>query len=267
MTSADIRTEPPSTAARVRSLIAPTLASAIVLAVLVTLGTWQLQRKAWKEELIAQIAARAYGPAGEPVREANWPDWQAQVDEFRRVQVEGSFLSDKTVSVLGIAELRPSQATQGYYLFVPLRRDDGSVVVVNRGFVPTELHPATLKALEAEPERATVTGLVRAPEERGLFVPENEPQRERWFVRSVANMADARGLRRVAPFYVDQDGGKPANYWPRGGQTPLTLRNTHLGYAVTWYGLAATLAGVFLVFAARRWRDPDGTRAKPQDEP
>jgi surfeit locus 1 family protein len=85
---------------------------------------------------------------------------------------------------------------------------------------------------------------VRAPEARPNFVPGNEPGAERWFVRDLGEMVRARGLERAAPFYVDADGAPNPGGWPRGGQTRLSLPNNHLGYAITWFGIAATLVGV-----------------------
>lgn len=239
---------------RLASLVVPGLATASALVVLVGLGLWQIERKAWKEGLIDQIAARAYGPAGDAVPEQAWPAWRAEADEFRRVRVTGTYLPDALVWIHGIAEERPGQALLGYYLFEPLRRSDGSTVIVNRGFVPVELRDRVVSDLKGGPQAADLTGLVRAPESHGWFLPANDPRRGEWFVRSLDDMASASGLARVAPFYVDADatpGGEP---WPRAGQTPLTLRNPHLQYAVTWFGLACTLIGVFGAFALRRLR-------------
>jgi surfeit locus 1 family protein len=75
-------------------------------------------------------------------------------------------------------------------------------------------------------------------------------------------MAAAHGLERVAPFLIDADGSPNPGGWPRGGQTPLTLPNNHLQYAVTWYGIALTLIGVFTAFAWRRLKGPDSAELK-----
>lgn len=242
----------PSRSELVRSLAAPLVATTLALAVLVSLGFWQLERKAWKEGLLRQIESRAHGEPGEIVPERDWPEWRASDDEFRRVRLEGAYQADRLVALNGLAELRARQATQGFYLFEPLRRDDGSTVMVNRGFVPTELRDQAIAALRSAPPRTSVVGLVRAPETRGWFVPENEPARDRWWVRDLGDMARARGLARLAPFYVDADATANPGVWPKGGQTQLTLRNDHLQYAVTWFGLAATLLVVFAAFARSR---------------
>jgi surfeit locus 1 family protein len=235
-----------------RSLLFPGLAALIALAILIGLGTWQLQRKAWKEDLIAQIQARAYGEAGAIVPATAWSTWRAGEDEFRRVRVTGTFLHQYETPVYGLAPGQRGSPAQGYYLMTPLRLADGAVVMVNRGFVPTELRDPT-KRPESQPAgEATVTGLVRAPEERNAFTPADDPARNTWFARDPQGIAKAHNLDRVAPFYVEADATPNPGGWPKGGQTRLDLPNNHLQYAVTWYGIALTLVGVFAAFAWRR---------------
>ncbi|QFU15797.1 SURF1 family protein [Microvirga thermotolerans] len=236
-----------------RSLVAPGLATLVALAILVALGTWQLQRKGWKEDLIAQIQARAYGEPGAILPEPEWGRWQAQADEFRRVRVTGTFLNRFETPVYGLAPGGPGRSSaQGYYLMTPLRLGNGSIVMVNRGFVPMELKEPASRPQSQPSGEVTVTGLVRAPEERNLFTPADDPARRAWFTRDPQAIARANGLERVAPFYVEADATPNPGGWPRGGQTRLELPNNHLQYAVTWYGIALTLVGVFAAFAWRR---------------
>ena len=131
---------------RWRTLLAPGLATCIALAILLTLGVWQLQRKAWKEDLLAAINARAFGPAVAAPLQGTWPSWSPRSDEFRRVQLTGMFLHEREVQLYGLAEERRGQPLQGYYVFTPLQRPDGSVVMINRGFVPTALRDPAKRA-------------------------------------------------------------------------------------------------------------------------
>ncbi|WP_372421993.1 SURF1 family protein [Salinarimonas chemoclinalis] len=242
-TLSENETAPP----RWRSLIMAGVATLVSLAILIALGSWQLQRLAWKEGLIAQIEARAWGAPGEILPEAQWDGFSRDAQEYRRVRVTGSYRFADEVAVHGLlpGETR-GQPLQGYYLLTPLVLDTGAIVVVNRGFVPTPLLSEA-----ARPEGAvTVEGLVRGSEARTAFVPENDPAADEWFTRDLAAIADARGLERVAPFYVDAvlDADAPAP-WPRGGATVLAPSNNHLQYAFTWFGLAAVLVAVFGVFS------------------
>lgn len=242
-----------------RPLVLPALATLAALAILVALGNWQLQRRAWKQELIGRIEARAYGAPAALVPEGEWPGWSAQAQEYRRVRVTGRFLHEHEVPVHGLMSgAQRGQPVQGYYLLTPLRLPDGAIVIVNRGFVPGELRDPARRP-EPDPQgEVTVTGLVRASEARGWFVPENEPARNVWFVRNVDEIARAKGLSRVAPFLVDAEASPSPGAWPKGGQTRLAIPNDHLQYALTWYGLALTLAAVFGVFAWRRIRSRPG---------
>jgi surfeit locus 1 family protein len=241
-----------------RSLILPGLAALVALAILIGLGTWQLQRKAWKEDLIAQIETRAYGEPGAIVPETDWPAWRADQDEFRKVRVTGTFLHQFEAPVYGLARgERQGAPIQGYYLITPLKLGTGAIVMVNRGFVPTDLRDPGTRPESQPSSEVTVTGLVRAPETRNSFTPNDDPARNQWFARDPQAMAAARNLERVAPFLIDADASPNSGGWPRGGQTPLTLPNSHLQYAVTWFGIALTLIGVFVAFAWQRLKGPD----------
>ncbi|SCY89009.1 SURF1 family protein [Microvirga guangxiensis] len=236
-----------------RSLLIPGVAALIALAILLSLGTWQMQRKAWKESLIQQIETRAYGEPGAILPESEWARWHADQDEFRKVRVTGTFLHDLEAHVYGLAPgTRQGAPIQGYYILTPLRLATGGIVMINRGFVPTDLkNPATRP--QSQPSgQVTVTGLVRAPEARNIFTPNDDLARNLWFARNPQAIAAARGLESVAPFLIDADATPNPGGWPRGGQTPLTLPNNHLQYAVTWYGIALTLVAVFAAFAWRR---------------
>jgi surfeit locus 1 family protein len=247
-----------------RSLAAPALATLAALAVLVALGVWQLERRAWKENLIARITARAYGEA-EPIPAAReWPRWSAEGDEYRRVRVTGTFLNEDEVPVHGLLSGGPGRPLQGYYLLAPLRLADGAVVIVNRGFVPTELRDPARRPASQPQADVTVTGLMRAPERHSWFLPENDPARNEWFVRDPAAVAAAKGLDRVAPFLLDADPAPNPGDWPKGGQTRLAIPNDHLQYALTWFGLALTLAGVFSAFAWRRLHPTPAELVRPE---
>lgn len=236
-----------------RSLILPGFATLIALAILLGLGTWQLQRKAWKDGLVRQIETRAYGEPGAILPEADWTNWRADQDEFRKVRVTGTFLNDMETPVYGLAPgTRQGAPLQGYYIITPLRLPSGAIVMVNRGIVPMELKDPSTRPGSRIDGPVTVTGLVRSPEARNPFTPNDDPAKNTWFTRDPQAIAKARGLERVAPFLIDADATPNPGDWPRGGQTQLTLPNNHLQYALTWYGLAVTLVGVFGAFAWKR---------------
>jgi surfeit locus 1 family protein len=237
-----------------RSLLFPGLAALVAFVILIGLGTWQLQRKSWKDGLIAQIASRAHGEPGAIVPATGWETWRAGEDEFRRVRVTGTFLHPFETPVYGLAPGQRGAPAQGYYLMTPLRLANGEIVMVNRGFVPMEMRDSATRPESQPAGDVTITGLVRAPEERNAFTPTDDPARNAWFARDPRAIAKARNLGRVAPFYVEADATPNPGGWPKGGQSRLELPNNHLQYAITWYGIALTLVGVFAAFAWGRIR-------------
>lgn len=237
-----------------RDLIAPGLSALIVLSILLGLGFWQIARKTEKEALIGRIRERSQSaPVAPPPPEA----WNPARDEFRHVRVAGRFLNDRETLVHGLAPGdTPGRALQGYYVLTPFRQAEGGTVLVNRGFVPTELKAQERRQDGLVTDETTVTGLLRASEPRGLFVPAPDAKRGEWFNRDIAGIAEARGLGTVAPYLIEADAVPGQTTWPRGGQLRIDLPNNHLHYAFTWFGIAACLIGVFSVFAWRRLRDP-----------
>lgn len=237
-----------------RSLIAPGLASLVALSILIGLGIWQVERKAWKEDLIARIVSES---RAEPVAPPAATAWDPARDEFHHVRMKGHFLNDKETLVHGLAPGEtPGRALQGYYVITPFIRDDGATVLVNRGFVPTELKAQGDRASGLIEGETTVTGILRASEPRTMFVPAPDPVRGEWFNRDVPGIAAARGLGEVAPYLVEADAVAGQTTWPRGGQLRVDLPNNHLQYAFTWFGIAACLVGVFSVYAWRRLHEP-----------
>lgn len=236
------------------SLTIPTLAAGIVLAILLGLGTWQLQRKAEKEALIAQIIARSRvePPASLPAPR----DWNPASDEFRRVRVTGSFFHDKETLVHGLAAgSTPGRAQQGFYVVTPLVRDDGGTVLVNRGFIRTELKDPARRSAGQVSGEVTVTGILRGSEPRTMFVPAPDPARGEWYNRDIAGIAAAKGIADVPPFLIEADATSNPGGWPKGGQLRVDLPNNHLQYAFTWFGIAGCLIGVFGVFAWLRLKE------------
>lgn len=241
------------------ALVAPGLAALVALAILLGLGTWQIERKAWKEDLIARIVRQT---RAEPVAPPAPDAWDPARDEFRHVRVSGRFRNDSETLVHGLAPGEtPGRALQGYYVLTPLVREDGSTVLVNRGFVPTELKAQADRRDGLIEGPTTVTGILRASEARGLFVPEPDPAHGEWFNRDIAGIAAARGLSDVAPYLIEADAVPGQTTWPRGGQLRVDLPNNHLQYAFTWFGLAACLIAVFSVFAWRHLHDSDAASA------
>ena len=228
-----------------RRIVFGSLMGAMVL-VLCALGAWQVQRLFWKEALIAHVNARVHAQAVAAPGPAAW----AQVsdnDTYRHVTVRGRFLNAAEAQVYTLSELGA-----GYWVMTPLREDDGTMVYINRGFVPMDDKAPAARAAGQSDAEVTVTGLLRLPEAKGwLFSQPNDPAHDLWYRRDIAAIAQNRHLGTVAPYFIDADATPNPGGWPRGGLTVISFPNSHLVYAITWFSLAAMLIG-FLIWQVKR---------------
>jgi surfeit locus 1 family protein len=233
----------------------------LVIAVLLALGTWQVQRLQWKLALIERVDARVHA---EPVPAPGPQDWarvSAVTDEYRHVFLTGRLLPEYSTKAQATTERGP-----GYWLLTPLCQADGSTVIINRGFLPLDAAAKLETSLNATVPAGTdacaaaalagrapvrLNGLLRISEvgKGPLGLRSNDPAQNRWYARDVQAIAAARGLQtaRVAPYFVDADAGQyvadlDEAVRPFGGMTVISFPNNHLVYALTWYALAAMMA-------------------------
>lgn len=210
------------------------LIALLLIAGLVALGVWQVQRLAWKRDLITRVAARVHAlPASFPT---DWSNAERTRDEYRRVTLSGHFLNDRATLVQA-ATVRGS----GFWVMTPLATVDGTVLI-NRGFIPTRA------AAYAKPEGIVrITGLLRMTEPGGGFLRSNDAAANRWYSRDVATIAHARALPApVAPWFVDTEQAGNPDALPVGGLTVIRFPNNHLVYALTWFTLAAMVAAAYI---------------------
>ena len=242
-------------APRRRGLLIPAILLLGALAVLIGLGTWQLERREWKQALIAELDRKlAAAPVDLPPRQ-RWPQLNAATDEFRRVKFLAEFVPDQEALVYTSgSSLRPDVTGPGYWVLSPARLAGGSIVVINRGFVPEGKQDPQARR-EGQPSGAVeILGAMRWPEARGAFTPDDQPAKNLWFARDPAAMAAAKGWGDIAPFYIDEEVPIPPGGLPKPGPLKPSLPNNHLQYAVTWYGLALMflISAVFFERARRR---------------
>jgi surfeit locus 1 family protein len=226
-----------------RGVVTATLFAIIGFAILISLGVWQLERKTWKENLIATLTARIAAP---PHALPQSP--QQGADEFSRVQLDGTFAPGQSALVFTSGSaLRPDVTAPGYWVLSPLRTDDGRIVVVNRGYIAGKDAPAPPSG------EVALVGALRWPDEGGMFTPANDPQHNLWYSRDPVAIAAAKNWGQVTPFFVEQETPQLAGA-PQAGPLVVHLRDAHLQYAITWFGLAGGLAGVYLVWLRGRLR-------------
>ena len=157
-----------------------------------SLGTWQVHRLHWKLDLIARVDSRVHADPVPAPGPADWPKINAADYEYMRVTLRGTFLNGDEAQVY-----TPTDWGPGYWVLTPLRRDDGTVVFVNRGLVPEAMKaPATRPAPEGE---QTVTGLLRISETRGwLFSQPNQPAKDKVHLPDMPEYISALGAALIA---------------------------------------------------------------------
>lgn len=235
----------------------------IAFVILCGLGVWQLQRLAWKTELIETVEIRTVEPAIAAPGPNEWPALDLDELDYRPVTLSGTFRNADEAHVFdSLTEAKGPLSGPGYFILTPFQTTEGWWVIVNRGFVPEEFkEPGTRPGGQIEGP-TTITGLLRQPQGRNTFTPADNIAENQWFTRDPGPIGDARGLdpATLAPYYVDAAfDPSPPNGMPQGGETAVTFSNNHLQYVVTWFGLAAALVVIFIVMVrARRKQNRQG---------
>lgn len=247
---------------RARRRFRPTLWGTIVvipmLAVLIGLGMWQLERMAWKEALIDTMHTRVAAPAiALPVDLSD-----GETLHFRRIVVAGEFLHDREIHRVA----RTHRERHGFHLVTAMRLDDGREVLVNRGWLPIEMRDP-----DARPE-TLVEGPVRLEAIARLggwsgvrwLRPENDSGSNDWLWMDLEAMAARAELSNpVTEIYLDAAESTAPGAYPIAGQTRVDLPNNHLGYAITWFSIALGLAAIYLVF---HWRPTPAPKEHGQED-
>ncbi len=251
-------------------LLWPSVAMLTALAVLLALGTWQMRRKVWKEEIIARVAERARAM---PVPLSRIAAGEFADLEFTRVELNGTFDHAGEFHVWA-----PQPRGRAWSIVTPLtlsepiggdRRFPLRTVLVIRGIVPEAGKPAATRRGGQVEGPVTVVGRLRFGGV-GRFDGKPDMVANQWFAydlpamrkaiaaRFIAGSAsatpqDALGL--VAPYFVEAEAASPGQDAPIPRLGALALANRHLEYALTWYALAATLIGVYFAFVRTRLRN------------
>ncbi|MBX9711458.1 MAG: SURF1 family protein [Xanthobacteraceae bacterium] len=241
-------------AARPRGAFGMAVIVFVMIAVLVGLGVWQLQRRTEKHALIAALTERlAAAPVSLPPL-SEWKNLSPAHDEFRRVRFSATFEQPDAMVYSSGSAVREDISGPGTWAFLPARLADGSVIAVNAGFVQNTMQD------RAQQDRAvgrlvtgapvTLTGYLRFPESAGVLTPHEDTGKRLWFARDQGSMAKALGWGEVAPFYLDLESPAPVSGVPKPGPLQMHLKDDHLQYAITWFGLAAAVLIAFAIWLA-----------------
>ena len=222
-----------------RPLLWPTIVTIPALIVLLMLGTWQVNRLQWKTALIDEFKARS-------TAEAIYPSFDSAAVEFQRVSLEGRFIHDETVYLTG----RTYEGNAGFHVVTAFESAKGDMFFVNRGWVSEAYREPSSREFSMGTDSLVLEGIIRLAQRQGQFVPDNEPARGFWFTMKPDEVAAHLGLDGAEQaFYIDairQEGEELT--LPIAAEVKVEVRNSHLNYAITWYGIALSLIGVYFAY-------------------
>lgn len=227
-----------------RPPIAQTSAAIIGVAILIALGSWQMQRLEWKEGMIAALekdyedleSGRVSFVSPERLSALSAQDQPIAVGKLR-----GSFLREDAILV----GPKPDDGRIGYELLIPLTFDDGHTIIVNTGWVDAIWKDDLQSRLVLLPQDSvTVTGILRKPD-WNRFTSKNSPANDLWFRADAEEIAEAKNLNNAYPFLIYATGINPPLHDVKPIEERWLPRNKHLQYALFWFSMAATLVAVY----------------------
>jgi surfeit locus 1 family protein len=225
-----------------------TIACAILFVILCGLGSWQVQRLHWKLDLIARVDRQIRLPPI-PLDDGRTLPVQPETS-YTHATLHGHFDNAKETYLFGTG----SGGAPVYHVIVPFTDRLGHVVLVDRGVVPKEkLDPATRRAGQIAGE-TQITGIWRWPDAPSTFTPTPDLAHGIWYAHDLAAIAARDQVTLFQPGILEADATPNPGGWPKGGQTVVEFRNQHLSYAITWFGLALCLLGVWLAYHIQKAR-------------
>jgi len=221
-----------------RRLLWPGVMTLAMLAVLLSLGSWQVRRLHWKEELLTRIARAEAGPS---------VPLPAEPEPFSKVLVTGHLRDDLAASYGAEVRDTPAGTQLGTQLIEPLERAEGEAILVDRGWVPDK----RLRPIEQPEGEVTLEGYVRPSDSPRLFSASDNPSGRQFYTLDAAAIGAAIGLRQVAPFFLVVMGTPPPELYPDPARHLPRPPNNHLSYAISWYGMAIALLVIFVLWARK----------------
>jgi len=226
-----------------------TIAAVIMTAILIGLGVWQVNRLHWKLDLIATMDRKMHAPPIAVDGASPAFAWVPQND-YARVALNGRFDNSKEAYVFTTGP----EGVPVYHVLTPLMTDAGHIYLVDRGMVPLDKRDPASRAQGQIEGETHVIGIWRTPDDPGPFTPAPDLAHRVWYARDVKAIAASDHVSLAAPVVIEADAAPNPGGWPKGGQTVVDLPNNHLSYAVTWFGLAAGLIGVYLAYHISKGR-------------
>ena len=232
-----------------RPIFWPTLFTIISLLILISLGTWQVYRLIWKNSLISNYLYRFNNEIIKYDKSFSFND----EFEYRRINIKGRFINEKEILIIG----KTFEGNVGFHLITPFITKEEKLLLINRGWISEKLKLRSSRSFSLIEEDIVIDGIIRRPQKKGYFVPENDPIGNFWFTIKPIQIEKALKLKNFdleKKFYVDVIRKKGKLVLPIGVSGNPNFRNQHLTYAITWYSLAITLFIIYFLFHLKEKR-------------
>ena len=221
----------------------PTVFFVFSFVILVSLGTWQVKRLIWKNDLINFYLKQSTNN----IINLHKENFVSEEIEYRKVRLTGKFLNKMEVHITG----KTYEGNAGFHVITPFLMQNGNYVLVNRGWVSENYKEAKSRSFSLINEETSVIGIIRYPQKKGYFVPENEPDNGFWFTIKPTEIKKHLKIDKetfIIKFYVDALRQEKKINLPIGIKEKINIRNQHLSYAITWYSLAIVLMIIYLSY-------------------
>ncbi len=209
------------------------------VSIMLALGIWQVQRLMWKEALIQTIEEASSQPPMDGLPES---DEALQALTYEKILVEGEFLNAYELHLAA----RYHRGVLGYHVLTPFRLLDGRVILLNRGWVPTDKKEASTRpsSIVIGPHKELI--MIRSDRDHTYFTPQHQPERNIWFWRDLDAIRAQSGLN-LLPVNADIV-GEQSDQLPVPATGEIKLRNDHLGYAITWFSVGLAALVIFIIY-------------------
>ena len=227
----------------------PSIFSFFVFVMLLSFGTWQVKRLYWKEALIERYLEQSQS---NPV--VNPSDLKINnINEFKSIQFKGNFLHENEIYITG----KTYEGNAGFHVVTPLKLTNKKIILVNRGWVSEGYKNPNKRKFSLTKGNVKLKGIIRYPQKKGYFVPANDGNNGFWFTivpNQIFNYIKINTNFVVKDYYIDALRLGEKITLPIGVDGKPNLRNQHLSYAITWYGLALSLLFVYFSYHASSGR-------------
>lgn len=219
--------------------LVPTLVTVPSFILVICLGIWQIERLEWKNTMLTRIEQQL---AAAPV---DLPQIDAPLEKYHylHVKLTGKFLHEHEI----VRQARYHKGMLGANILTPMQLDDGRFILVERGWVSREKQHKEERPESLVVGTQQIEAIISSPLGKGLFVPDNNPDKNAWFWLDIAAISAKTGLNLMPvvaeAIKVQTDGG-----YPISADGHIEIKNDHLMYAITWFAMALVIVVIYFVY-------------------